>query len=80
MYADPSQIREHKVKLSFNDAEAELVDAITNYTGQQKAPLLRDLLLEQIRLVLAGEANYGAAQAANEGAQLALFGEKRGTQ
>lgn len=73
MYADPSLIREHVVKLRLNDTEAELIDALVNYTGQQKAPLLRDLLLEQARLVLIGEANYAAPSAANEGPQLALF-------
>ena len=44
MYADPSLIREHVVKLRLNDNEQELIDALVNYTGQQKAPLLRDLL------------------------------------
>lgn len=73
MYADPSLIREHVVKLRLNDTEAELIDALVNYTGQQKAPLLRDLLLEQARLVLTGEANYGATTTASEGPQLALF-------
>jgi len=73
MYADPSLIREHVVKLRLNDTEAELIDALVNYTGQQKAPLLRDLLLEQARMVLTGEANYAANAAANEGPQLALF-------
>lgn len=73
MYADPSLIREHVVKLRLNDPESELIEALVNYTGQQKAPLLRDLLLEQARLVLAGEANYAASGTANEGPQLALF-------
>jgi hypothetical protein len=73
MYADPSQIRDNVVKLRFNDTEAELIDAITNYTGQQKAALLRELLLEQARLVLVGEANYAATSTATEGPQMALF-------
>jgi hypothetical protein len=73
MYADPSQIRDNVVKLRFNDTEAELIDAITNYTGQQKAALLRELLLEQARLVLAGEANYAPLPQQSEGPQLALF-------
>jgi hypothetical protein len=73
MYADPALVREHVVKLRLNDTEAELIDALVNYTGQQKAPLLRDLLLEQARMVLTGEANYGAASAATEGPQMALF-------
>lgn len=73
MYSDPSLIREHVVKLRLNDNEADLIDALVNYTGQQKAPLLRDLLLEQARLVIAGEANYGPVGQQNEGPQLALF-------
>lgn len=55
MYADPSLIRDHVVKIRLNDTEAALVDALVNYTGQQKAALLRELLLEQAQLVLAGE-------------------------
>lgn len=73
MYTDPSLIREHVVKVRLNDSEADLIDALVNYTGQQKAPLLRDLLLEQARLVLAGEANYGQVSQQTEGPQLALF-------
>jgi hypothetical protein len=38
MYADPALVREHVVKLRLNDPEAELIDALVNYTGQQKAP------------------------------------------
>lgn len=73
MYADPSLIREHVVKLRLNDPEAELIDALVNYTGQQKAALLRELLLDQAQRVLAGEADYAPAPAENEGPQLALF-------
>lgn len=73
MYADPSLIREHVVKIRLNDTEADLIEALVNYTGQQKAPLLRDMLLEQARLVLTGDANYAAPAAQNEGPQLALF-------
>lgn len=72
MYADPSLVRENVVKLRLNDAEADLIDALVNYTGQQKAPLLRDLLLEQARLVLAAEADYAAPRTTNEGPQRAL--------
>lgn len=68
MYSDPSLIREHVVKLSFNDREAELINAWVNYTGQQKAAFLREMLLEQARLDL--EATMGNP----EGPQRALFG------
>lgn len=73
MYSDPALIREHVVKLRLNDTEADLIDALVNYTGQQKAPLLRELLLEQARLVLTGDANSAPIGAVNEGPQLALF-------
>ena len=71
MYTDPSQLREHVVKLRFNDNEDALLDAWARYTGQQKAVLLREMLLEQARLDM--EAHLGLAVAANEGPQLGLF-------
>jgi hypothetical protein len=67
MYSDPSNIRRHVVKIRLNDREAELLDAWNNYTGQQKAVVARDMLLEQARLDL--EAAMGSADAP----QLALF-------
>lgn len=68
MYSDPSNLREHVVKLRFNDRESELINAWVNYTGQQKAALLREMLLEQARLDL--EATLGVS----EGPQRSLFG------
>lgn len=58
MYADPALIRDNPVRVNFNDAEAELIDALVNYTGQQRAVLIRELILEQARLVLSGQADY----------------------
>lgn len=52
MYADPSLIRDHVIKLRLNDQEAALIDAWVNYTGQQKAALLREMLLEQAQVDL----------------------------
>lgn len=75
MYTDPSLIRDHVVKLRLNENEARLIDAIVDYTGQQKAALLRELLLEQARLVLAGDgANYGLFEHRDEVPQQALTG------
>lgn len=67
MYTDPSLIREHVVKLSFNDREADLINAWVAYTGQQKAAFLREMLLEQARLDLE------AQLVGNEGPQQSLF-------
>ena len=66
MYADPSLIRDHVVKIRLNDTEAALIDAIVNFTGQQKATLLREILLDSARRVLVGEDDIAAAYAANE--------------
>lgn len=67
-YSDPSLIREHVVKLSFNEREAELINAWVNYTGQQKAAFLREMLLAQAQLEI------DASLSTNEGPQRALFG------
>lgn len=73
MYADPSLIRAHVTKIRLNDNEDALIDALVNYTGQERAPLLRDLLLEQARLVLTGNSDYGSRSTYEEGPQLVLF-------
>lgn len=73
MYADPSQIRDKHVKLSFNDLEADLIQAWVNYHGGEKAPFIRDLVLEQARLDL------GLDAAAGGGQQMVLLRESNGT-
>lgn len=52
MYADPALIRKNFVKLSLSDREAALIDAMCAYTGEQKATLLRDMVLKQAEMVL----------------------------
>jgi hypothetical protein len=54
MYSDPSLIRKHVVKLSLSDREADLVNALCAYSGEQKATLLRELILERAVEVLHG--------------------------
>lgn len=74
MYADPTKIRAHVIKLRLNDAESALIDALVGYTGEQKAALLRDMLLEQARLLLVGDSDFGGAAARMEVPQMSLFG------
>lgn len=74
MYADPTQIRKHKVTIYLNDLEADLVEAINNYKGTQKAPLLREILLSGVHRALAGDMDLRSPAVENEGAQIALFG------
>jgi hypothetical protein len=71
MYTDPSLIREHVVKLRLNENEADLINAWVKYTGQQKAVLLREMLLKQAQLDMGMDfMGLGAQQ---EGAQQALL-------
>jgi hypothetical protein len=72
MYADPSLIRDVIIPVRLNDAEAELLDAVVKYTGQQKSTLMRELFLEQARLVLMGQGDIGVAGQTMEQPQQAL--------
>lgn len=51
-YSDPSLIRRHTVKLSFNENEAALVNAFCHFTGEEKAAFLRSLILDRASEVL----------------------------
>lgn len=73
MYADPSQIRDKNVKLSFNEVEDNLIQAWVDYHGGQKAPFIRELVLEQARLDL------GLDAAAMEQPQMELLRASSGT-
>lgn len=72
MYADPSLIRSVVIPIRLNDAEAELLDAVVKYTGQQKSTLMRELFLEQARLVLMGQGDIGVSGQIPEQQQTAL--------
>lgn len=53
MYADPRHIRNNEVKLRFNDREAKLIEAVANFSGQQRAVLLRELVMEGLQILKA---------------------------
>ncbi len=78
MYTDPSQIRANPVRVNFNDAEANLINALVIYTGQQRAVLIRDLILEQARLILMGQADYAPNAFRNEAPQMSLLQASEG--
>ena len=69
-YTDPSLIREHVVKIRLNDREADLINAWVNYSGEQKAVLLREMLLKQAQVDMGME--FVGLTANTEGAQAAL--------
>lgn len=60
MYSDPSLIRKTVVKLSPRDREAALLDGLCAYTGEQRAVLMRELLIARAVEVLHGGLNFGA--------------------
>jgi hypothetical protein len=64
VYSDPSLIRKHTVKLSLSDREAALLDALCAFTGEQKAVLLREMLLDRAKEVLQGDSDSGMAYVA----------------
>ncbi|MHB8915798.1 MAG: hypothetical protein ACYC4K_08300 [Thiobacillus sp.] len=52
MYADPTRIRAHELKIRLNDSEAKLLDALVEYTGDQRAVIAREMLLAHVRQML----------------------------
>ena len=66
MYSDPSNIRDIIVQVRLNDAEAALLTAITEFTGQQRSTMLRELFIEQATLVLSGRADVGLIERRSE--------------
>ncbi len=53
MYSDINLIRKHRVNLSFNEREKALVSALCEYTGEEPAAFIRELVLERAEEVLA---------------------------
>jgi hypothetical protein len=76
MYADPSKIRNTVLRVRLSEEEDDLLNAITRYTGQQKSTLMRDLFIEQARLVLSGFADVGETAQLFEEPQKATVGQR----
>lgn len=47
MYSDPSRLRQNVVKIRLSDEEHRLVQALVDYTGEQKATLIREVVIQQ---------------------------------
>lgn len=67
MYRDPSKLRAHVVKVRLSVAEDRLLEALADYTGEQKAVLIRDLVLSQARAVLQSDAPDQAVEGTSLG-------------
>lgn len=59
------------LRVRLSEAEDNLLNAVTEYTGQQKSTLMRELFIEQAKLVLAGYADVGETAPLFEEAQRA---------
>jgi hypothetical protein len=68
MYSDPANIRSIVIPVRLNENEAALLAAVTQFTGQQKSTLLREMFIEQARLVLSGQADLGRSSSYEEAA------------
>jgi hypothetical protein len=63
MYADPTLIRSNVVKISLSDPEYSVFVALSNYTGEQKAVLMREMALSQAVEVLRHAKNCQSLEA-----------------
>lgn len=52
MYTNPAGIRDHEVKVRFNEAEEKLIESIVDYLGSQKAVFVREMALEHIKSLI----------------------------
>lgn len=60
MYPDAKRIRKHRATLSLDDYEQDLINALVNYTGMEKAQLLRALAMTEARELLLPESILSA--------------------
>lgn len=52
MYADRDDVKDKEIKVRLNRFELDLVDLVAGLTHQQRAVLMRDLVLEGARALL----------------------------
>lgn len=76
MYSDPSKIRDVVLRVRLSEEEDDLLNAITRYTGQQKSTLMRELFIEQAKLVLSGQADVQASHDLFEEPSSAAIGQR----
>lgn len=60
MYANPAHLRDHEVKVRFDEATMAAIEALAVVTRKQRAVLLRDLVMDEIHRRLAEESGKAA--------------------
>ena len=52
MYPDPKRIRNNRLTIRLDDYEADLVQSLANYKGEQLSTLLREMVLREAHQLL----------------------------
>jgi len=73
MYQDPKRIRKNRVAINLDDYEAALINALVDYTGTDRAGLLRQMLIAQAEAALLPSNTSMAAAAGENEAQIRTF-------
>lgn len=60
MYPDPKRVRRPYARINLDEYEARLIDALVDYTGQERAALLRDMVLREALSVLGVDDRHSA--------------------
>ena len=47
MYRDPKRVRRPYARINLDEYEAKLIDALVEYTGTERATLLRQLVMKE---------------------------------
>ncbi|NNC24237.1 hypothetical protein HKX42_00040 [Salinisphaera sp. USBA-960] len=55
MYGDPKRVRQPYARINLDDYERKLLDALVDYTGVERASLLRHLVIKEALDVLGVE-------------------------
>lgn len=63
MYQDVNRIRNTRISISLDKYEANLIQALVDYTGVERAALLRKMLLSEAQDLLLGSNESMAASA-----------------
>lgn len=67
MYQDTNRIRSNRISISLDNYEAKLIQALVDYTGVERAALLRQMLLSEAQELLLGNNSMAARKPCSEG-------------
>lgn len=68
MYQDTNRIRNTRISISLDKYEAKLIQALVDYTGVERAALLRQMILSEAQeLLLGNNTSMAASTPGSEG-------------